>query len=103
MTQCSSSPLVFVFYFPPCSQTNHKEGTKEKQVSYNNYGETFYKQSRFIVCTSKMASEYFRENSTLAYSPDAMIYHGQFVFLISVGFQAELNEYTLSIWKVPEG
>lgn len=50
-----------------------------------------------------MASEYFRENSTLAYSPDAMIYHGQFVFLISVGFQAELNEYTLSIWKVPEG
>lgn len=49
----------------------------------------------------KMPREYFRENSPVAYFQYALAYHWQFIFLIYVGFEAELKK-TLSIWKVPE-
>lgn len=49
----------------------------------------------------KMPRECFRENSPVAYFQYALAYRWQFIFLIYVGFEAELKK-TLSIWKVPE-
>lgn len=85
--------------------TNQSQGgTKGKHVSYGNFGETFYKQSSFIKTSLhiKMTSEYFRENTAAAYSPNAMIYRGQSVLLTSVGVSSRVEWIWPSTWKVPE-